>query len=292
MKNEFIFSVIVPTYNRISLLKETLRSLLELDHPNFEIIVVDDGSTDDTAACLAALAREEKIRYFSQRNQGPAIARNLGLENSRGEYIAFTDDDCIVPTDWLLKFSNHLVARTADGVGGKSRTGDPTNPFSVANDGIGNFLKDALSKSDGAVPYLTSNNAAYSKEILMKVGGFDRGFTIGAEERDLNHRIVRSGGKLVYDPTIVINHYNNARLLGFVRHQFDQGKGSYIYYRNSMENFGQRPAMIPPKTYLGLLLHPFGLMSVFKAIVQSGLIILAQVAVTIGYLTRAVTDKK
>ncbi len=85
------FSVIIPTYNRAKLLREALDSVLAQTCADFEIIVVDDGSTDETAERVAVLA--EKVRYYRQENQGPGAARNLGLKNARGRYVAFLDSD-------------------------------------------------------------------------------------------------------------------------------------------------------------------------------------------------------
>jgi glycosyltransferase involved in cell wall biosynthesis len=86
-----LFSVVVPTYNRARYLGKALESVLTQDCQDFEIIVVDDGSTDATPQVLASFA--DKIRIVHQENQGPGAARNLGVKNSTGEYIAFLDSD-------------------------------------------------------------------------------------------------------------------------------------------------------------------------------------------------------
>jgi glycosyltransferase involved in cell wall biosynthesis len=86
-----LFSVVIPTYNRASYLQKTLESILAQECQDFEIIVVDDGSTDATAQVLEAFG--DKIRVFCQKNRGPGAARNLGVSNSAGEYIAFLDSD-------------------------------------------------------------------------------------------------------------------------------------------------------------------------------------------------------
>jgi glycosyltransferase involved in cell wall biosynthesis len=85
------FSVIVPTYNRAGLLKEALRSVLAQEFRDFEVIVVDDGSTDDTPAILNSFGKE--IRFFKQDNKGAGAARNVGIQNALGDYVAFLDSD-------------------------------------------------------------------------------------------------------------------------------------------------------------------------------------------------------
>jgi glycosyltransferase involved in cell wall biosynthesis len=86
-----LVSVVVPSYNRASLIGETLDSVLAQTHPNLEIIVVDDGSTDDTEAAVAPY--RSRITYIKQKNQGLAAARNTGLQHSTGEYVAWLDSD-------------------------------------------------------------------------------------------------------------------------------------------------------------------------------------------------------
>lgn len=111
------FSVVIPTYNRAATLRQTLTALMAQDYPDYEIIVVDDGSTDDTRAMIA---REfPQVRYIYQQNRGPAAARNRGIAHARGEIIAFTDDDCVPPRDWLARLADGY-ARYPDvvGVGG------------------------------------------------------------------------------------------------------------------------------------------------------------------------------
>lgn len=285
------FSVIVPTYNRFPLLGRAVESLLAQDYENFEIIVVNDGSTDGSDEYLRELANRGAIRYFRQQNQGPARARNLGLKHSSATHIAFIDDDCVAPVDWLRSYSRRFDETGASGIGGSSNTGDSSNLFAVTNDFIVNTLKEALNQKENALPFLTSNNAAYCRSSLQKVGGFDRQFTIGAEERDLNFRLMQAGERLLYDGDIVIDHYNDADFAGFVKHQYVQGKGSYLYYKNAMRTHGRRPPMIDRRVYLELLLSPFRTFPFPTALAVAMLIVIAQFAVTVGYCAGMMAGK-
>ena len=287
------FSVIVPTYNRLSLLRRTLESLFRQEFSDYEIIVVDDGSTDGTLEYLKGLSEKKKIQYVLQKNSGPAIARNKGIALSSGSLVAFTDDDCIVPADWLKRYHEKFQQEDVGVVGGSSKTGNLENPFAEVNDIIVNFLKAEINKRpDNEVPFLTTNNTAYRKKNLEKVGGFDNRFRFGAEERDLNYRLRQSGDKLVFDSSIIIEHFNNADFSKFLRQQFSQGKGSFLFYRNAQQMFGKKPQMIPIGVYVRLLLYPFSVKTFLRALLLSVLIILAQVAVTAGYFTAAFSGKK
>jgi glycosyltransferase involved in cell wall biosynthesis len=88
-----LVSVVVPTYNRAALLDQAISSVLRQDYRRWELLVIDDGSTDDTAAVLQSYAHEPRIRSFSQPNSGQAVARNRGIQKARGEFVAFLDSD-------------------------------------------------------------------------------------------------------------------------------------------------------------------------------------------------------
>ena len=102
MKTSPQLSVIIPTYNRAALIRKALESVLQQTFSNYEIIVVDDGSTDRTEDHVAQFvaerpAAEDRVRFFFQKNQGKSVALNYGLSEARGEWIAFLDSDDV----WL-----------------------------------------------------------------------------------------------------------------------------------------------------------------------------------------------
>ncbi|MCS7063994.1 MAG: glycosyltransferase family 2 protein, partial [Methylacidiphilales bacterium] len=100
------FSVIIPTYNRAPLLKQTLDSVLNQSFLDYEIIIVDDGSTDDTWQYLQSL--RVKVTYYRQDNKGPAAARNLGAQHASGDYLAFLDSDDLWHPD-TLRHLNQII---------------------------------------------------------------------------------------------------------------------------------------------------------------------------------------
>ncbi|MGA8478958.1 MAG: glycosyltransferase family A protein [Chthoniobacterales bacterium] len=90
-------AVVIPTYNRSSYILETLRSVFAQTFTDYEVIVINDGSPDDTAKLLEPLVKTRRIRYFEQKNAGQASARNKGIQEAKGKFIAFFDDDDIWP---------------------------------------------------------------------------------------------------------------------------------------------------------------------------------------------------
>jgi len=93
-------SVVIPTYNRSKFVKEAIESVLEQSYKNFELIVVDDGSTDDTRSVVEQIS-DNRVKYYYKNNSGPAAARNLGLDKSKGQYISFLDSDDLWPPEYL-----------------------------------------------------------------------------------------------------------------------------------------------------------------------------------------------
>ena len=117
------YSLIIPTFNRYASLRKCLSSILQLNDKlsDVEIIVVDDGSSDDTEEIVIYFKEKfNQFVYYSQKNKGPAAARNKGAELSKGEYIIFIDDDCTVTENWLSSVKKfYYVNPEASGVGGK-----------------------------------------------------------------------------------------------------------------------------------------------------------------------------
>lgn len=281
------FSVIVATYNRMVSLRRTLESLQRQEFRDFEVVVVNDGSTDRTDEYMMSIAKEQNIAYLSHPNQGLAATRSAGLQVVRGEYVAFTDDDCEVPPKWLTLMFETFAREHVSGIGGAAVTGDPSNPYAEANDMINNYFKAALNRDPRRAPYFTGNNMAFTRSSLLKVGGPDRRFRMGAEDRDLVHRLHSSGETLRYLDTLLITHYNDADLWRFIVHQYDQGKGSYLFY-TTHSVAGKKPISIPASVYLGLLSHPFKTRSFGRAVVLFLLVIAAQCSVAIGFFTAAI----
>jgi GT2 family glycosyltransferase len=161
-------SVIIPTFNRSGLLKRLLQALgsQSVGPEFFEVVVVDDGSSDDTQQMLQDYAKEfpaSWLRVFRQKNRGPAAARNLAIKEAQADWIAMTDDDTVPCSDWVEQI---LVAIQRHpfwvGIEGRTVCPDP-NP-------MGHWVESLRGGS-----YITAN-MAYRRDLLEQIGGFDDSF--------------------------------------------------------------------------------------------------------------------
>lgn len=224
------FSVVVPTYNRAALLAKCLAALADQSYRSYEVIVVDDGSDDETPSVVK---RIPVARYLRQDNKGPAAARNLGIANARGELIAFTDDDCVVPSDWLEQLEGGYIRHPeAAGVGGYL---EPPEELLTSNI-FAQYERYVTHNVYGAGPHEVvggfecpaggTNNMSYRRRVLEEVGGFDESFPFAAgEDADLKWRICRQGHRLVYVP-VKATHFLAYDWRAFARQSITRGKGA------------------------------------------------------------------
>lgn len=196
-------SVVIPTRNRKSLLLETLRSLREqsYDKNRFELVIVDDGSTDGTREGVEAASNRfgYPLRMIRQDKRGPASARNLGMSIARGEIIAFTDDDCLPDPEWLREIAGAFSAPGIWAVSGSI--------FSRIPPGI--FVHSLLSSSTlvSESDHFMTGNFAVRKDAAQRIGGFDPRFgDPWFEDYDFAYRIRGGGGEIAAAPDAKVHH--------------------------------------------------------------------------------------
>ena len=189
------FSVIIPVYNRIDEVDELLRSLLAQSERNFEVIIVEDGSTQPCGAAVEdARSRGLDVRYFFKENEGRSIARNYGMERARGDYFVFFDSDCVIPPDYFRKLAQELSDKPLDCFGGPDAA---HSSFTDTQKAI-NYSMTSLLTTGGIrggkislekfVP--RTFNTGFSRQVYESVGGFREMFS---EDIDMSTRIRRAG---------------------------------------------------------------------------------------------------
>lgn len=202
------FSIIIPTYNRVRLIKRCLDSIIDQDYDRkrYEIVVINDGSTDDTQEFLEKEKRKMKnFRFYKIKNSGPGAARNYGLKKSKGRYIAFTDDDCIVEKEWLKKIEEKFIETNTDAVGGSIE--NPTDRYIAWAQYILNFSSWFPYKKERYVKDIPTANIVYKKKSIKKLK-FPEDIRNGVYEDSLfNFELIKMNKKILFCPDIKVKHY-------------------------------------------------------------------------------------
>jgi glycosyltransferase involved in cell wall biosynthesis len=196
VKTELKVSVIMPTYNRASMIMESIRSVLGQSFTNLELIIVDDGSTDGTGEIVASYL-DPRIKYFRQNNLGVVAARNSALEHASGEYIFFLDSD-----DVLMKNAMEKAVRVLDGhpeagfcFGQAYLMDDKQRVFGLRRQGYTpSYVKDGIGEIEKAVlngNHIPTSTILVRRECLEKIGFFNKEFGLGSEDFELWIRLAR-----------------------------------------------------------------------------------------------------
>ncbi|MBN1169646.1 glycosyltransferase [Candidatus Micrarchaeota archaeon] len=220
-------SVVIPTLNRIEDLKECISALekQDLSKEKFEIIVVDNGSTDGTRGFLKDKANAGMIRFLEEEKKGAGRARNLGVRNSGARFIAFTDDDCLPEAGWLSGLLKEFPSDgKCAGVGGPVITAHKDNVISRYCDYC-RLWKDLDFR--GRSIHLPTMNVLYRRTALVDIGIFEEG-VIGVEDIHLSQKIIRKGYYLKNLDNAVVFHKDPRKLGPFYHRAWLMGVGIAI----------------------------------------------------------------
>jgi len=225
-----IISVITPTYNRADELGPLINSLQNqtLDHSLFELIISDDGSTDDTAVVIDTW-REKidfSLRYLTQDNQGPGAARNHGLAECTGKLIMFIDSDCEAHQSWVETIYSAYQLDEFDACGGPDSAKSDFTPIQKAIDfSMTSFLTTGGMRGHSdkmmAKFYPRSHNMALKRSLYEKIGGF--GSLRHGQDIELSHRIHKSGARVKFMKDAIVYHRRRTTLKKFFRQVFNWG---------------------------------------------------------------------
>ncbi|MEL7355467.1 MAG: glycosyltransferase [Cyanobacteria bacterium J06560_6] len=286
------FSIVVPTYNRPSQLASCLHALTQLDYPQerYEVVVVDDGSQTPLDTTVKPFQSETNITLLRQKNAGPAAARNTGARQAKGDYIAFTDDDCMPTADWLRQLTMALQARPDAMVGGQTLNALPGNVYSSASQALIDYLYSYYSSASQGI-FFASNNIAMSRQHFLDIGGFDISFPLAAaEDRNLCDCWQQAGYPMHYAPAATIQHAHALSLKSFWQQHFGYGRGAFCFHQVRAERTDQSIKVEPLKFYLDLLTYPLKKERIRSALSVSSLFLLSQVATTVGFFWEQLTD--
>jgi glycosyltransferase involved in cell wall biosynthesis len=220
-ENPFI-SVIVPVYNDPSGLEDTLQSLIAQEYAgNFEIIVADNGSTDNTPDIAEKYCGDSVKLVVEDTVQSSYAARNKGLEIAKGSIIAFIDSDMTVEKDWLQKISQSMAKHNADYLGCRVEIYSESNSLSALHNKLSGFPMDEYIYKRHFAPTCC---LIVRKEIFEHVGVFDPNL-ISSGDYEFGNRVFDAGYKLYYDSDIVMYHPARTSLKKLLKKSFRIGRG-------------------------------------------------------------------
>jgi O-antigen biosynthesis protein len=225
-------SVVVCSHNGARTIGRTCEGLLELDYPDVEVIVVDDGSTDETAAIAAGFG----FTVIRTENQGLSAARNTGAEAATGEYVAYLDDDAWPDAHWL-KYLVHTL-----GQGGFAAVGGPN----IAPPDESTVARCVACSPGGPIHVLFDDvraehvpgcNLAVRRSVLRGLGGFDPSFRVAGDDVDLCWRLQENGLEVGFSPAAMVWHRRRDSIRGYLRQQRGYGRAEALLERKWPEKY-------------------------------------------------------
>lgn len=221
------FSIVVPVYNRPDELKELLESLTKQSYTDFEVIIVEDGSSLKSDEVVASYQNQLEIRYFFKENTGPGGSRNYGFARAKGDYFIIFDSDCFIPENYLEIVKNQIKLRKLDAYGGPD-TWHPT--FTNVQIAISYAMTSFFStggirgkKKQMGGYQARSFNMGFSREVYEATGGFSN-LRI-SEDIDLSKRIADKGFRLELISEAFVYHKRRTNFKQFFRQTHSFGKG-------------------------------------------------------------------
>jgi glycosyltransferase involved in cell wall biosynthesis len=248
------YSVIIPVYNRPAEIRELLDSLLHQTYRNFEVLIIEDGSTLRCDETVKEYERLLNVCYFFKPNSGRSLTRNYGMEHARGDYLMFFDSDCILPEDYFQKVTDCLEATNADCFGGPDKA---HASFSRMQKAVSHSMTSFLTTGGirggkkGLEKFVPRTfNMGFSRKVYHTVGGFKDMF---GEDIDLSTRIRKAGFSVELFPYAYVYHKRRINLKSFYRQVYVFGMARVELYQLHPESL--KPVHLLPSFFVaGLIL--------------------------------------
>jgi len=221
-----MISIIIPAYNAAQTLPACLEALHRQTQPPDEIIVVDDGSQDQTAQ----VAQAHGAQVLAQPHQGPAAARNLGIRQARGDIALLADADCEPVPTWVAEMMRPFADSRVVGVKGSYRTHQQERVARLAQCEFEERY-DRLERLE-TIDFIDTYAAAFRLAVLREMGGFDPAFPhANNEDVDLSYRMARAGCRLMFNRQAVVYHRHANTWQAYLRHKIKRGYWRMMVYR-------------------------------------------------------------
>ena len=221
-------SIVIPAYNAESTIGQAVaKSIAQAKGPmEVEVVVVDDGSNDDTVK----VAESAGAMVIRQQNAGPAAARNRGWKTATGQFICFTDSDCIPAADWM---ENLLDGFTDSQVGAVAGSYEIANTSSWLARWVHQEIMERHKRMPPFIRAFGSYNVAIPRHVLQATGGFDPVYRrASGEDNDLSYRIIKKGWRIAFRPQAKVAHYHPEKLWKYLMEQYRHGFWRAKLYRD------------------------------------------------------------
>ncbi|HKD17384.1 MAG TPA: glycosyltransferase [Thermoanaerobaculia bacterium] len=237
------FSVVIPTFRRPGTLFTVLDALAQqTGAPEFEVVVIDDGSGDETPDRLARYRPPFAFRFLSQKNAGPAAARNRGVREARGRIVVFLGDDTVPESSLLSVHARAHAESSPDPVAVLGYTtwpaGQKVSPFLDHINEYGLQFGYRLIEDPERVPFnfFYTSNVSLPRDLLIDAGLFDTSFPHAAwEDIEAAYRLMQRGMRMLYRPSAVARHHHDITFASFRRRQEKSGEAAAIFYAKHPE---------------------------------------------------------
>jgi glycosyltransferase involved in cell wall biosynthesis len=271
-------SVIVPVFNGRSKIHACISALKQQDtDKSYEIIVVDDGSTDQALEHVGG----DKVKIFKQRNQGPAAARNLGVEKARGRIVLFTDADCEPVEDWIVQMVEPFEDECISGVKGLYLTRqEKIVPRFVQLEYESKYER---MKRDHYIDFIDTYSAGFIKQDFLSAGRFDTRFpTASVEDQEFSFRMWEKGCRMVFNPKAKVYHTHSDTLRDYIKKKFRIGFWKALVLKRHPQKIF-RDSHTPQSLKFEMVFATMFLLSLFFCPLEKGLIACAVFPLT-GFL--------
>ena len=222
-------TIVVPVRNGEQTIQQLLESLQKLDYDRnkVEVIVVDGNSTDKTRE----IVKNYPVKLVVEKRKGLNLARNTGIKCAKGEIVAFTDSDCIVPPNWITKIVENFKDPKVSCVGGSAKALDCDFISQYADNSVVRLMpfftkREELEKVKPFFRHPAGCNMAFRRKVAEEVGYFDENIQYGFDEVEFADRICRAGYKMILDPDVLVWHKHRSTFREFLKQNFQYGKGS------------------------------------------------------------------
>lgn len=225
-------SVVVCSYNGSKTIRKTLEELKQLDYPNFEVIVINDGSTDATPE----IAAKYNVRLVTQKNTGLSGARNTGASLANGEIVAYIDDDAYPDRDWLRFLAWTYLTTDYAAVGGPNVTPREDRLVSQA---VAHAPGGAIHVliGDTEAEHIPGCNMSFRKKTLEIIGGFDTRFRAAGDDVDVCWKIAKKDMKIGFNPAAMVWHHRRSSINAYWQQQYGYGKAEALLEQKWPEKY-------------------------------------------------------